>query len=188
MRNPGLCETTSRARTVARPRRYASVLVFLACVGVGGAVPGLAATLRHAVAPSFSLPDLDGRTRTLSEFLGSKPALLEFMSTDCPHCRYMAPVLRQLHDVYGTRVAFLTVAFDRRATQVKAFARIHNHPWCYLLGDDNTARAYALEGVPTFVLLVPDGRIRGIQVGSRPYEELATAIERLVGARDEVRQ
>lgn len=155
-----------------------AVLVF---VGAGGVAPGLAADRPQSVAPPLSLPDLDGRTRTLNEFLGSKPVLLEFMSTDCPHCRHMAPVLTRLHNVYGNRVSFLTVAFDRRATRVKAFAQVHGHRWCYLLGDDNTVRAYALEGVPTFVLLGSDGRIRGVQVGSCAYEELARAIEAVIG-------
>jgi thiol-disulfide isomerase/thioredoxin len=154
--------------------------VVLAIVGAGGAAPGLAAERRQPVAPPFSLPDLEGRTRTLQEFLGPKPVLLEFMSTDCPHCRHMASVLTRLHEVYGTRVSFLTVAFDRYATRVKAFAQVHGHPWCYLLGNDHTASAYALEGVPTFFLLGSDGRARGVQVGSCPYDELASLIETLL--------
>ena len=170
-------------RTVVRLLRgYAPVFVVLVFVAAAGVAPALAAAQRQPVAPPLSLPDLEGRTRTLNEFLGSKPVLLEFMSTDCPHCRHMALVLTRLHEVYGTRVSFLTVAFDRRATRVKAFVQIHGHPWCYLLGNDETARAYALEGVPTFVLLGPDGRIRGVQVGSCPYEEFARAIEGALGA------
>jgi thiol-disulfide isomerase/thioredoxin len=143
---------------------------------------GLAANPRQPVAPSFSLPDLDGRTRTLNEFLGAKPVVLEFMSIDCPHCRDMAPVLTRLHERYGSRVVFLTVVFERRAPRAKAFAQVHGHTWCYLLGKDETARAYALEGVPTFAFLGPDGRIRGVQVGSCPYEEFVQAIQGAFGA------
>jgi len=134
------------------------------------------------MAPPFSLPDLDGRTRTLNEFLGAKPVVLEFMSLGCPHCRDMAPVLTRLHEVYGSRVVFLTVAFDRHAARVKAFAQVQGHPWCYLLGNDATVRAYALEGVPTFLLLGPDGRIREVQIGACPYDEFAQAIEGVLGA------
>jgi thiol-disulfide isomerase/thioredoxin len=169
-------------RTTARLLRgYAPALVVLALVGTGGVAPALAADQRQPVAPPLSLPDLDGRIRTLNEFLGSKPVLLEFMSTDCPHCRSMAPVLTRLHEMHGNRVSFLTVAFDRRGARVRAFAQAHGHPWCYLLGDDHTARAYALEGVPTFFLLGPDGRIRGVQVGSCAYDDLARVIEALIG-------
>jgi thiol-disulfide isomerase/thioredoxin len=106
-----------------------------------------------AAAPPLSLPDLGGKIRTLREFLDGRPLLLEFMSTDCPHCRFMAPVLTRLHDAYRDRVTFLTVAFDRRAPRVRAFAEVHGHTWGYLLGNEETLRAYDLEGVPTFYVL-----------------------------------
>jgi len=94
----------------------------------------------------------------------------------------MAPVLTRLHEHYGSRIFFVTVAFDRRAMRVRAFAEVQGHSWRYLLGNDQTARAYALEGVPTFVLLGRDGRIRGVQVGSCAYENLARAIEAVIGS------
>jgi thiol-disulfide isomerase/thioredoxin len=187
MCDPGMCSRSLRgwiARTVARPfRRFAPALMVLLSVGAASAGITLAADLHDSVASPFSLPDLDGRTRSLKEFLGVKPVLLEFMSTDCPHCRHMGPILTRLHAVYGDRISFLTVAFDRHATRVKAFAEAHGHPWCYLIGDDNTARVYTLEGVPTFLLLGPDGRIRATQVGSCPYDELAQVIQAVIGTR-----
>jgi thiol-disulfide isomerase/thioredoxin len=163
-------------------RGCALSLAVAALIWADSAWAGLAANPRQPVAPSFSLQDLDGQTRTLNEFLGAKPVVLEFMSIDCPHCRDMAPVLTRLHEVFGSRVVFLTVVFERRAPRAKAFAQVHGHTWCYLLGNQETARAYALEGVPTFILLGPDGRIRGVQVGSCPYEEFARVIEGAFGA------
>jgi thiol-disulfide isomerase/thioredoxin len=183
MRDLGAGATVPRNRPMVRFLRGCALsLAVLALIWAGSAGAGLAVEQRRLMAPPFSHPDLDGRTRTLTEFLGAKPVLLEFMSTDCPHCRDMAPVLTRLHDVYGNRVVFLTVAFDRRAARVKAFAQTYGHPWCYLLGNEETAREYALQGVPTFVLLGPDGRIRGVQVGACPYDEFARAIEGAFGA------
>jgi hypothetical protein len=89
----------------------------------------------------------------------------------------MGPVLARLHAAYGDRVTFLTVAFDRRALRVRSFAQVHGHQWSYLLGNQETVRAYGLEGVPTFYVLGADGRIRGRQVGSTGYEELAKTLE-----------
>jgi thiol-disulfide isomerase/thioredoxin len=166
-----------------RARLLAARLLVIAVGTVlwsGTAMPGTPVDPQGPMAPPFSLPDLEGRSRTLAEFLGTKPILLEFMSTDCPHCREMGPVLTRLHKLFGTRVLFLTVAFDRRSARVKSFAQQHDHPWCYLVGDDETARAYALEGVPTFVLLTPHGRIWGVQVGSAPYDAFVRAIEALL--------
>jgi thiol-disulfide isomerase/thioredoxin len=123
------------------------------------------------------LPDLDGRTRTLAEFLGTKPILLEFMSLDCPHCREMAPVLTRLHAEYGKRIQFITVAFDRNPHRVRALMEREKHSWPYLIGNQETIDAYRLEGVPTFILVSPDGRIGGFLVGSASYEAMSRGIE-----------
>lgn len=182
MRDRAAHETAPRGRPGVRSlRAWALWLAVVAAIWAGSAGAGLAVDERRSMAPPFSLPDLDGRTRTLTEFLGTKPIVLEFMSLACPHCRDMAPVLTRLHAVYENRVVFLTVAFDRSAARVKAFAQVQGHPWCYLLGNDATARAYALEGVPTFVLLGSDGRIREVQIGACSYDEFAQAIEGVLG-------
>src|SRR6266581_6817373 len=43
-------------------------------------------------APPFALPDLSGRTRSLSEYLG-RPVLLVFFNPGCGFCEQMAPRL-----------------------------------------------------------------------------------------------
>jgi thiol-disulfide isomerase/thioredoxin len=134
-------------------------------------------------APAFNLPDLDGRTRALEEFLGANHILLEFMSLDCPHCRDMAPILARLHAAYGKRIQFLTVAFERNPRRVRVFAEQEKHAWPYLLGNQTTIDAYRLEGVPTFFLVTPDGRIAAFRVGSTGYEAMSRAIETVLGRR-----
>ena len=182
MRDLGVGTTVRRNRFAAWFLRGGIVsLAVAALIWAHSAWGGLAVSERQPMAPPFSLQDLDGRTRTLSEFLGAKPVVLEFMSIGCPHCREMAPVLTRLHEAYGSRFVFLTVVFEPRAYRAKAFAQVYGHTWCYLLGTEATARDYALEGVPTFLLLGPDGRIRGVQVGSCPYEEFVRAIEGAFG-------
>jgi thiol-disulfide isomerase/thioredoxin len=182
MRDLGVGTTAPRSRFMLWLLRGCILhLALVTLIRMDNAWAGPAATPGQSVAPPFSLPDLDGRTRTLNEFLGAKPVVLEFMSIGCPHCREMAPVLKRLHEAYGNRFVFLTVVFEPRAYRAKAFAQVYGHTWCYLLGTDATARAYALEGVPTFLLLGPDGRIRGVQVGSCPYEEFVRVIEGAFG-------
>jgi len=174
---------TPRGRAAGRSlRRGAFGLVVLASVWAA-TLPGTAADAPAPLAPPLSLPDLDGRTRTLQEFLGARPVLLEFMSTDCPHCRYMGPVLARLHAVYGDRVNFLTVAFDRDARRVRAFAQREKHSWPYLMGTQEVIDAYHLEGVPIFCLVAPDGRVLDVRVGSTSYESMRQSLETLLAAR-----
>jgi thiol-disulfide isomerase/thioredoxin len=167
-----------------------TVFGILASIGAGPPVlpqGGLgqvhAAERRLPRAPAFALPDLDGRTRTLAEFLGTKPVLLEFMSLDCPHCREMAPVLTRLHTTYGKRIQFLTVTFDQNPRRVRAFVERERHAWSYLMGSQETIDAYKLEGVPTFVLVTPDGRVASLLVGSASYEAMSRGIEAVLAPR-----
>jgi thiol-disulfide isomerase/thioredoxin len=134
-------------------------------------------------APAFALPDLDGRIRTLAEFLGGKPILLEFMSSGCPHCAETAPTLTRLHATYGGRVQFLTVAFDSDARRVRNFAQQEKHIWPYLMGNEEVIDAFKLEGVPTFLFVTPEGRIGGRQVGAASYEIMSRGIETMLGGR-----
>jgi hypothetical protein len=88
-------------RTVVRLLRgYATALVVLAFVGTGGAAPGLAADQRQSVAPPLSLPDLGGRTRTLNEFLGSKPDG-RIRGVQVGSCTY-EDLARTIEDVIGS--------------------------------------------------------------------------------------
>jgi thiol-disulfide isomerase/thioredoxin len=105
------------------------------------------------------------------------------MSPGCPHCEDTAPILARLHATYGTRVQFLTVAFDRDARRVRAFAQREKHSWPYLMGTQEVIDAYHLEGVPIFCLVAPDGRVLDVRVGSTSYESMRQSLETLLAAR-----
>jgi len=51
-------------------------------------------------APDFSLPDTEGRTRTLSEFADSKGLLVVFMCNHCPYVKHIQHALAALADEY----------------------------------------------------------------------------------------
>jgi thiol-disulfide isomerase/thioredoxin len=172
-----------RRRSKVPPGPIALVLLVAVVVMLGRSTPGLGGQgLSQAAcppAPRFTLPDLEGQSRSLAEFLGGRPILLEFMSPDCPHCNQAAPVLRALHAEYGARVQFLTVAFENsgNVAQVQAFARRHQHPWPYLLGDEGVIQAYRLEGVPTFFFLGGKGGVCGVRVGYSSADVLRQGLE-----------
>jgi thiol-disulfide isomerase/thioredoxin len=134
-------------------------------------------------APAFSLMDLQGKPRSLAEFLNATPILLEFMSPDCPHCREMAPVLTRLHARYRDRVQFVTVAFDKSVPRIQQFAALEKHGWPYLLGSQDVVNAYRLEGVPTFCFVAPEGRLVNRVAGSLPEEVLRQHLDSLLQAR-----
>jgi thiol-disulfide isomerase/thioredoxin len=134
-----------------------SVLLILAVPAAGGNAVGQAAD-------NFTLPLVEGgKTVKLSDFRG-KPAVVVFWATWCPPCRREIPDLKELHKQYGPKgVALLAVAVDFRESRedVARFRKDYDLPYTVLWDADNTvSSAYAVEGIPTILLVDPEGVIR----------------------------
>lgn len=59
-------------------------------------------------APGFSLPDMNQKQYDPADFHG-KVLLIEFMKTDCPHCKQFAPILEEAAAKYKGRLQVLSV-------------------------------------------------------------------------------
>ncbi len=59
-------------------------------------------------APSFSLPDSKFAQHDILDYRG-KWLIIDFMKTDCPHCRNLAATLEQVKSRYAGKVATLEV-------------------------------------------------------------------------------
>src|SRR5687768_5893444 len=61
-------------------------------------------------APDFSLPNVDGRTVSLSELQGAPALVIMFMCNHCPYVKHVADALAQLVREYQARgVAFVGI-------------------------------------------------------------------------------
>jgi peroxiredoxin len=73
-------------------------------------------------APGFSLPDPGFGQHDLADYRG-KWLLIEFMRTDCPHCKMLSKLLETTKGKYGSKFAVLDIVVappDNQAT-VKAY-------------------------------------------------------------------
>jgi peroxiredoxin len=59
-------------------------------------------------APSFSLPDSTFKQYDILDFRG-RWLLLDFMRTDCPHCKALSKTLEEVKTRYGAKVAILSI-------------------------------------------------------------------------------
>jgi peroxiredoxin len=82
-------------------------LVSLLCAVLPLAAQGLSGRR----APSFSLPDSTMRQHDVLDFRG-RWLLLDFMKTDCPHCKSLSKTLEELKARYGAKVAVLSVVIS----------------------------------------------------------------------------
>lgn len=68
-------------------------------------------------APGFSLPDPNFGQHDLADYRG-KWLLVEFMRTNCPHCKALSKLLESKKAEYGAKFAVLDVVITPPETQV----------------------------------------------------------------------
>ena len=131
----------------------------------------LVAFNRPFPAPAFSLPDLNTKTRPLSEFRG-KFVLLNFWATWCAPCLEEMPSMEQLYQKFSDRpFVIVAVSTDKTgAAIVEPFVRKLNLTFPILL-DTNQAvsQRYGARDLPSSFLLNPNGDVIAAAKGARDW-------------------
>jgi uncharacterized membrane protein YphA (DoxX/SURF4 family) len=131
-----------------------------------------------APAPAFALPDLEGARHSLAELLAAnRPMALTFVDPECGACWSLLPRLARLRLEQAGGLGLVVIS---RGDPEVTRGHVNGHELGPVLMQEarEVADAYRVNGVPSMVLVTPDGRL-----GSPPaVGELS--IERLIGARD----
>ena len=117
-------------------------------------------------APQVALPDLKGKTVSLSVELKRGPVVLAFFKISCPVCQYALPILERLHRAYPN--AAIYGVSQNSAKDTESFRREFGVTFPMLLDDPNTytaSNAYGLTNVPTVFYIGQDGTIEVSSVG-----------------------
>ena len=104
------CAETARTVAIGQPSRppdyprsmriIAALLLASVCFGAN--------EHSNRRAPGFSLPDSNFRRYDLQDYRG-KWVLLDFMLTECPHCKALSQKLEEVKKKYAGKVAVLSV-------------------------------------------------------------------------------
>jgi thiol-disulfide isomerase/thioredoxin len=172
-------------------------LIRVPILAAGQSAPSAIAASRPAQAPD---PQLIGKPapRVALNMLAGAPlttgapgadvVVLLFWRQGCPHCQRIIPKVTSVAQGYhGEPVRFIGVNQDvlLPPNQVQQFAAQLGLA-SELAQDDakkNAARAYGFSGLPTLVVLAPDGIVAAVYRGNRDGIEsvLAAEIDRLLG-------
>ncbi len=140
------------------------LLIFSAAGAVKGpGCGGVPAELSQKKAPDFTLPQLDEFKApvSLAKIYAEQPVLLVFWATWCPSCAAEIPELEKIHRKFeplGLKV--LAVNIQEPAEKVAAYRQKKHFTYtCLLDREGKAAERYAVDALPTAVLLAKGGQI-----------------------------
>jgi peroxiredoxin len=146
------------------------------------ATPSGPAALAGQPAPSFAVPQLSGGSSELVQHRG-RIVVMNLWATWCPPCRAEMPDLQRLYETYKNRnVDVLGVDQGESAVRVAAFAKSLGIHYPILLDHNQQyGRVYAALGLPTTVIVDPQGVVSRAFDGPLSYPQMVDAITPLLG-------
>lgn len=116
-----------------------------------------------ALAPNFTLKDLDGKDVSLSDLRG-QVVLINFWATWCGPCRDEMPAIQSRYDRGG--FAVLAIDFAEDPLQVRSFLNELGVNLPALLDPDGRVQElYRVRGYPTSFFIDADGIVRFFHIG-----------------------
>ena len=110
--------------------------------------------------PSFSLKSLDGKVIRLEDYRGH-PVLLDFWATWCYPCRVAAPMVEEFYQRHKDEgLIAIGINMDDDPSNVYAYVKQAGTSYPVVVGaSGSVASDFQVEGLPTFVLIDPEGRL-----------------------------
>jgi peroxiredoxin len=133
-------------------------------------------------APGFSLKDINGLERKLSDFKG-RVLIIDFWATWCPPCRQEIPHFIGLYDQYKSRgLEIIGIALDQNGEKtVKEFTAKNKINYTVLLGNEEVSDLYGgIAAIPTTFIVDKDGNIRKKYIGYNEKEVFERDIKELL--------
>ena len=177
------------------PGRWPSALLrtaTLVLLGSAAAVSVAAAPAQMIgqAAPDFALPAFGGDNVRLSEDLG-QPVIVSFWSSRCSECAAQLARLDRLYDTYrSSGLMVLAVSVDSDMARSQRYAQEHPTHFPMLLDQaEAVGRAYAIDRLPSTVLIDRSGVIRYLHDGYRAEDRsYITQIRALLDDADQAPQ
>ncbi len=126
-------------------------------------------------APAWQLVDGLGRTHTDLDYQGEL-VLLDFWATWCGPCRIAMPEIQHLHETYAKRGLNVFGANISENSDPIRFMQEGGFTYQTLLNADPLAREMNVEGIPTIVLVGPEGDVLYRSVGVPSEGEVAKLV------------
>ena len=131
------------------------------------------------------IEDLEGNKVSLADYVGDRPALIEFWARWCELCEALHPQMVDAHSRYGARVAFVAVAVAVAQSQRSVRRHLEDMPTEFpTLWDDGgrAVRAFLAPGTSYIVVLDAEGTVT--YTGSGAGQDIEAAVLTGIGSGD----
>lgn len=120
-------------------------------------------------APNFTLPDLEGKKVSLSDFRG-KWVVLDFWGSWCGWCVKGFPALKEAYDKYGNKIVVIGIDCNESEAEWREGVKQHQLPWLNVYNghDQELYKAYNIQGFPTKAIINPEGKLVDLTTGEDP--------------------
>ena len=134
-----------------------------------------------AIAPDFTLSDLNGDEVQLSDYRG-KVLLLNFWATWCPPCQQEIPMFIEVYEeLKDEDFVILAVSIGEGKEKVSGFVSEKGMTFPVLLDSSkDVARRYLVRAIPTSVVIDRDGVVQRIVVGMMHESQLRAELKDLL--------
>jgi len=134
-------------------------------------------------AEDFSLPDLEGKSQSLSQYRG-KIVLVNFWATWCKSCTTEMPAMQTIYSKLRDK-GFVILAVNELEEDAKVLEHIKQYGYTYpaLMDRDNkVANQFGVFGLPVSVFIDQDGRVqeyvKGGVLTEQRIDETVTRIQK----------
>ena len=165
-----------------------AIAVIIMSVLAGCGTPQQACPKIGDKAPDFTLPGLDGKSISLSSFIG-KPVVINTWSLNCIRCKEEMPFFQEVMVTSGQRnVAFISVNTMDNTADVKRFLSDNNYTFT-VVSDMYRKKVNSIfcfpssgprSGDPYTIFIDNNGVVKNIVIGGfSNKEELIKAVEQI---------
>jgi thiol-disulfide isomerase/thioredoxin len=155
---------------------FSLLALLTACAGFPAFLSGPAPEV-GAIAPDFTLKDLEGIELSLSDFRG-QVVLVNFWATWCAPCREEMPAIQARYDRGG--FAVLAVDFGESAEEVKGYLNeLGIHLPTVLDTDGVVQELYRVRGYPTSFFIDRGGIVRFFHIGQMGEADIQSYLSQL---------
>lgn len=123
----------------------------------------------------FTLTDVEGKSVSLSDYLGKQAILIDFWATWCKPCIAEMTHLQKMYETRKDKFVVLAISMDAAETEAQVAPVVHSKGWTFPVLLDTETRVVSLynprRAAPFTLLIDKNGKIVKKREGYNPGDE-----------------